>query len=60
VAEEYRRTKLVAIAIGLGCLGWMEIFQILMPHRPRGAWVFNGKALLEAGFFTDLPAVLLA
>jgi len=38
----------------------MEIFQILMPHRPRGAWVFNGKALLEAGFLTDLPAVVLA
>jgi len=38
----------------------MEIFRIWMPHRPGGAWVFNGKALLEAGFFTDLPAALLA
>ncbi len=36
MAEEYGCTELVAIAIGLGCLGWKEIFVIWMRRRPGG------------------------
>ena len=35
---EYVCTKLVAIGVWLGCLGWKELFGIWMRRRPGGGW----------------------
>ena len=52
---QYVCTKLLTIGIGLGCLGWKEIFGIWIRRRPGGGWGLMAKPCWKPSL-----AVLLA
>jgi hypothetical protein len=54
-AWAYACTKLADVGIGLGCLGWMNLFRVWMFRRPGGGWGSTAKPCWK-----PLLALLLA
>ena len=44
--------------VGLGYLGWKELFGIWMRRRPRGDWGFTAKLGQAAGVEAQRPSPL--